>query len=47
MSGSRRRSWTDRLPLTSEIKQGSSEGFDAKMQDVLHLARRSAGTASS
>jgi AhpD family alkylhydroperoxidase len=27
------------LPLVDEIKQGSSEGFDPKMQALLHIAR--------
>jgi uncharacterized peroxidase-related enzyme len=29
----------DRVPLIDEIKVGSSDGFDAKMQALLHIAR--------
>jgi uncharacterized peroxidase-related enzyme len=30
---------TDRLPLIDQIKQGSSDGFDDKMQALLHISR--------
>lgn len=30
---------TDRIPLLDTIKEGSSEGFDPKMQSLLHVAR--------
>ena len=30
---------TDRSPLLDTIKEGSSEGFDPKMQALLHIAR--------
>jgi len=30
---------TERIPLLDGIKQGSSEGLDAKMQALLHIAR--------
>jgi uncharacterized peroxidase-related enzyme len=30
---------TDRLPLIDQIKQGSSDGFDEKMQALLHISR--------
>ena len=30
---------TERVPLIDEIKMGSSEGFDPKMQALLHIAR--------
>ena len=29
----------DRVPLLDELKRGSSEGFDTKMQALLHIAR--------
>ena len=36
---------TDRLPLVDVIKVGSSDGFDAKMQALLHIARTVRGDA--
>jgi uncharacterized peroxidase-related enzyme len=30
---------TERIPLVDVVKQGSSEGFDPKMQALLHIAR--------